>query len=379
MKKMTNDEFLNKLVSIHNNDYTPLESYKGATTKIKVRHNDCGREYYTTPDNLYSSGCVECGYKNMKKKQRKTHDEFVQEVYDLEKDNYTVLTKYVNTSTKVKMKHNICGREYEVTPRDFLSGRRCPEHRWETSSKSITKTHDYFLTRLGDSLGDDYTLLSEYENSKTKMLIKHLKCGLEYEASPQHILSGKRCPNCCMIDHGIKMRKTHAQFVNEMGAAWFNEYELLSNYVKQIEKIKVKHISCGTVFEVVPDSLLRGSGCPRCKASHGELEIHKFLTDNHIDFVAQKMFDDCVYKERLRFDFAVVNNGKVVSLIEYNGIQHYEPVSFFGGKNTFTIQVIKDNIKRKYAEYRNIPLYEISYLENIEKSLSKIIPILIPR
>ena len=55
-------------------------------------------------------------------------------------------------------------------------------------------------------------------------------------------------------------------------------------------------------------------------------------------------------------------------LIEYNGIQHYEPVEYFGGERQFKIQQEHDKRKRKYAEDNKINLIEISYLDidNIE-------------
>ena len=73
MKKLTNEEFLTKLRSIHGEDYTPLEDYKGVTKSMSVKHNVCGRIYETTPDNLYHGGCPECGYIKTKTKQRKTN------------------------------------------------------------------------------------------------------------------------------------------------------------------------------------------------------------------------------------------------------------------------------------------------------------------
>lgn len=42
-------------------------------------------------------------------------------------EEYTVLSDYQNAFTPVKMRHNVCGREYPVAPAKFTSGgRRCP-------------------------------------------------------------------------------------------------------------------------------------------------------------------------------------------------------------------------------------------------------------
>ena len=72
MRKLTNDEFLEKLKQKHGNDYTPLEEYKGATTKIKVKHEECGRILTMSPDGLYNGGCIHCGYVKTANSTRKT-------------------------------------------------------------------------------------------------------------------------------------------------------------------------------------------------------------------------------------------------------------------------------------------------------------------
>ena len=60
-------------------------------------------------------------------------------------------------------------------------------------------------------------------------------------------------------------------------------------------------------------------------------------------------------------------------MIEYDGIQHFEPVKLFGGKDEFKKTQIKDKIKTEYCIKNNIQLIRISYLENIEELLNKLI------
>ena len=54
-------------------------------------------------------------------------------------------------------------------------------------------------------------------------------------------------------------------------------------------------------------------------------------------------------------------------------MQHYIPVKFFGGLDSFEKQIIKDNIKKEYCLNNNIPLLIISYKENIEEVLTNYI------
>jgi len=62
----------------------------------------------------------------------KTQEEFKKEVYDAVGEEYSVIGKYVNRKTKILMRHNICNRDYPVTPTNFIScNNRCPLCRWD--------------------------------------------------------------------------------------------------------------------------------------------------------------------------------------------------------------------------------------------------------
>jgi len=70
------------------------------------------------------------------------------------------------------------------------------------------------------------------------------------------------------------------------------------------------------------------------KASRGEIKIYDILTAEGVSFKEEYSFPDLVShsKTPLRFDFAVLDDeGEVDFLIEFQGIQHYEPKSKFGG------------------------------------------------
>lgn len=58
--------------------------------------------------------------------KRKTHDDFILEVYSLVGYEYLILGKYKNAKSKINVKHTVCGHEYEIIPDKFLRGRRCP-------------------------------------------------------------------------------------------------------------------------------------------------------------------------------------------------------------------------------------------------------------
>jgi len=106
------------------------------------------------------------------------------------------------------------------------------------------------------------------------------------------------------------------------------------------------------------------------KSSSGELVIKHILEKLNINYVEQKTFEDCKNIIKLRFDFYLP---EINTCIEFNGIQHYKPIDFFGGNDRFRKQIINDNIKIDYCKDNNIKLIIISYKDCIKTKIKEII------
>jgi hypothetical protein len=55
------------------------------------------------------------------------------------------------------------------------------------------------------------------------------------------------------------------------------------------------------------------------------------------------------------------------------GLQHFRPYSFKGGKERFYDDIERDERKKKLCEEHNVPPYYINYNENIESKLKEIL------
>jgi hypothetical protein len=100
------------------------------------------------------------------------------------------------------------------------------------------------------------------------------------------------------------------------------------------------------------------------KASRGEIKIFDILSAAGLDFKEEYSFPDLVSTNgrALRFDFAVFDdNGDLDFLIEFQGIQHYEAKSKFGGISGLRKQQYNDMQKREYCHKHNITLVVIPY------------------
>ena len=104
----------------------------------------------------------------------------------------------------------------------------------------------------------------------------------------------------------------------------------------------------------------KNNGCPRCKSSHGEKEIEKFLIKNNLLYKSQFRIKECKNKKPLPFDFAIFKNEKLIGLIEYNGSQHYD-IKF--SKEQFLQTQLTDKIKQNFCKENNISLLTIPYTE----------------
>ena len=353
MRRKTDEQFKQEVFSLVKDEYTFIEPYVNSYTKIKVKHNKCGNVYEVKPNKFISGNrCPYC-YGNVKK----TNIQFQQEVHALVGDEYVFLDTYVNNYTKIRVKHNKCGNIYEVKPMNFIHGRRCPY-----CGSSAKKTNTQFRQEVYILVGNEYVFLDTYVNNYTKIRVKHNKCGNVYEVQPSSFIRGKRCPYCAGL-----AKKTDKQFKHEVFNLVNNDYTFLDKYVNNKTKLRVKHNGCGNVYEVQPNSFLSGKRCPYCNQTpKGETFISKILDNLNINYEYQKTFDDLRDSQPLSYDFYIPDQN---ILIEYQGLQHYQPIDYFGGDDRFISQQKHDKMKLDYAKEHGYNLITVPYTED---SLSKI-------
>lgn len=149
--------FKNEVKNLVGDEYTVIGEYTGTHRKIEFIHNKCGNEFSMNPDNfLQGQRCPKCQHRSYVK----TTEEFQQEVYDMYGDEYSVIEKYINNKTKITMMHNTCGNIYKQAPGDVLSGYRCPycygNMRWtqEQFEQAVYNKYKSEYTVLGEYLNN---------------------------------------------------------------------------------------------------------------------------------------------------------------------------------------------------------------------------------
>jgi hypothetical protein len=216
-------------------------------------------------------------------------------------------------------------------------------------------------------------------NSDVSLWFRCLECGEIWNCCWCSIYNmGTGCPYC----NGKRVGKLNSLILARPDLA--NEWDYEKNYpltpfdvAPRSDKPIWWICKKGHSFQSMPSNrnnndTSRRTNCPICKESKGEMRIRNFLLEKRILFEPQKIFEGCVGKSSLFFDFYLVDYNLC---IEYQGEQHYRPT--FKSRNktakeTYQAQQKNDAIKRQFCKEHEINLLEISYQEfdNIEKVLS---------
>ena len=371
------DSFKNKVDELTKGEYELLGEYTKTHDKTTFKHLKCNREFEMTPHNfLTGQRCPHCRYQSAKRGGKKTFDQVAKEVAQLSKGEYKVLPPYVNSKTKMEFIHLTCGNHFKMKFNAFQQGQRCPICASKHRSKLRTMTNAEFVKRVESTWGNDYTLLSEYVNSDTPIKVKHNKCGNIYMTRPADFIRGHGCLKCSYIERspkiGVNRRTPLSDVKRSIKNILGSDYIVLTKdneYKGNRQHISIKHLVCGTVYKARYSDIQCGhTGCPYCNSSKGELIISKILNTLNIKYEAQKTFDDLKDKSYLSYDFYIPDQN---ILIEYQGLQHYQPVEYFGGENQFKLQQQHDKLKSEYAKINNYNLITVPYTEDTFSKIKK--------
>ena len=297
--------------------------------------------------------------------KKRTNDSWVAEVYELVGSEYTFLEPYTRARDPILVIHNKCGLEYRVKPNNFKSGKRCP-------TCSIRLSQEDFDKRVMETTGNEYSFLEPYFKNGHKTRVRHNICGHEYKATPNHFFKGRRCPECWFASR----RMTQEEFESKVYDVFKDEYTVLGEYVTSTDSIEMRHNTCGHTYSTMPPTVMRGSGCPRCRSSKGERAIAQYLDEKNISYSEEHSFPDLKDKQVLRYDFAIYDdNNKLVLLIEFDGAQHFEKYWSESSIEGLLKRQSRDTEKDNYADWKGVPIIRIPYTEinNIEQILDSCI------
>lgn len=262
-----------------------------------------------------------------------------------------------NINAKKNIVHCVCecGNEIDAAISKVKSGnvKSC-------GCQKIDSARIAGYNKLVDLIGKRFgklTVLSRYigtDPTRTMWLCR-CDCGNETTAESYSLKTGKKksC-GCYSIETTSKAR------LRDIAGERFGLWRVIERDGSDTNKKNAYWLckcDCGNIRRISGNSLRMGlSMSCGCEKSHGERLMADALRSNGIYFESQKKFSDCICKNKLSFDFYIP---RLKIAIEIQGIQHYEPVDYFGGAKKFLLATKRDNIKREYCKNNGIHLIEI--------------------
>lgn len=296
--------------------------------------------------------------------RKKTHEEYVEEL-KIKNPNIEVIDMYIDYKTPILHRCKIHNIEWYINPANALGGKSCKLCKGDKIKNSKRMSDDEYIKRL--SVANPYVeIVGQYVNANTPVMHRCKIHDITWMTRPADALKGKGCQKCHIERFSKSKSKTHIEYITELAIKNTN-IEVIGMYVKA--KIPIAHRCkiCGHQWDASPDNILHGAGCPICNISHGEKEICDYLNNMNVYFIPQHTFNDCRNKKLLPFDFYLPEYNLC---IEYDGIQHFEPVEYFGGIDALERCQHNDAIKNNYCLLHNIRLLRIRYDKDIKTELN---------
>ena len=252
-----------------------------------------------------------------------------------------------------------CGNEKDIASRNLRSG-----HTKSCGCLQKEKTKLMGESQKHDLSGQTYNFLTVIEPTEQRVgsniVWKCLCiCGKEHYVAGANLVAGKikscGCKKKELISQNSKIVMINKTFgklkvIEEAGS----DPDHSLNYLCQCE--------CGNQKIINGVSLRQGitTSCGCINYSIGEKNIKEILDKNNINYIKEYAIKELNNK---RFDFAIIENNKIVRLIEFDGRQHYESSPIWDKCCSLEERQNRDFIKNEYAKNNNIPLVRIPYWE----------------
>lgn len=363
----------------------PLICLCGNPFSVKIGHFKSGQTI-----------CRECSKKNRDEKVKISFDELTDYIskttckFNFDQEWYDA--NYENIETKLPLICK-CGTPFlksysNLSNRKQHNCRKCGKKRQvDKARKTYKEVIDCFV---GTACTPDFNEIwfnQNYENNLSKIPVI-CECGQRYEPIFANFKKGQyHCPECAIKNMAEKRKKTYEEVLSAIAPlrctpnfdkSWF------TIHFKNTNETKLPLLcECGNSFKTNYKSLTMQiqDRCAICSRSVSKAEmLGKELLDSlNILHFSQFTFEDCKHQKVLPFDEAIFDpnkSDKPSLLIEFDGMQHFEPVQFGGmtfekAQEEFKKTKERDEIKNQYCEKNDIPLLRIDCRKKIGKKEKK--------
>lgn len=367
---LTTNKFVRRSRKIHGDRYNyDSVHYDGYETTVKIYCNTCNSDFFQKPHNHFDGcGCPYCS-----NKQISSFNCFATHSPSLVKE-WHAKNKFTPFSVSPKSERSvwwICsqGHIYDMRISYRVKGCGCPYcsgHRVNKDNclgiRNPALVKKWHPTKNGNITPFDVT-----SHSGKKIWWKCEK-GHEYQGSVDTTVRYNIiCPYCsgryatpenCLAIKYPKIAKDWDYVRNKKGPLDFTP----SSGAKVFWICSECHES---YLARIYNRTYSGSSCPVCLYKNQRevgLLLKKHLPSFKFEFNKTiKTHPNGSIKRRCDF---WLENKDINIMVEYDGIQHFEPVAIFGGEKRFREQQKKDKSDDYYCKKNNVLLFRIKYNED---------------
>jgi hypothetical protein len=334
---------------------------------------DCGNKKDVSRNSLLNGNSKSCGcYVSQLISSRFSKD------YTNQRFNNLIaierLPNYKNSKTYYKCKC-VCGNERIVYSNDLTSGKVKMCHECAEKERVKNRRNDY----TGQKFGKLYIKKMIYKNKERTKALCLCECGNEKIIDIQNILNG-HTQSCGCYEEESRFNREHLIDIKENKYGQLITIRPTDRRTSNGSVIWECKCDCGNIAYISASNLMRNKtlSCGCRKNSKWEEFIDSYLHSLGLQFEREKRFKDCMNIQKsdmLPFDFYIP---KYNLIIEYDGLHHFEPISYWGGEEKFEITQRNDSIKNNYCLSHNITILRLPYTLNEKEIIEKIQNILNP-
>lgn len=231
--------------------------------------------------------------------------------------------------------------------RHSVMGDQCPKCVIENGRL----TFDSFIERSKKLHGDVYDYSkSIFSQVSDKITITCKEHGDFIQRVSSH-LAGNKCRLCYLEDSRLGKEKFIASARKVHGDVY--DYSKVV-YRGSKEKVEILCPIHGSFWQKPNTHTSSKNGCSFCYESRGERALALVLKKFKLDHIREYRIPPRLF----RYDFCIP---EIKILIEFNGIQHYRPVEFFGGQYEFERTRERDEEKKIIAKVNGYSLVTVTY------------------
>lgn len=220
-RKLTNDEFLNKVKVIHGDKFEFYDEYIGSQVKMNIHCNICNSNFISTANILLSGkGCKKCSDLRI----RKTEDDFVNNMKKVYNNKFTLISDYTGMKNNITVECNIHHKQKTLRARTFIKGNTGCDDCYMKNGRKYTFATDEFIEKIKNNVKfrkydfSDYT----YINYRTKSTVICDK-GHIFNITPSSLMNGRGCNICSLHTSTSKAMSEIISILDEKEISYLRE------------------------------------------------------------------------------------------------------------------------------------------------------------